>query len=90
MMPDALPRGGAKGVRFQRSPSAHATPAPVAQAQGGLTLGPEEGELDADFLSSWQTKRPHLDRRFILHWYTHAEKVRKDPVLKRVTASCHR
>jgi hypothetical protein len=48
-MPDALPGGASKGVRFQRSPSAHATPAPVAQAQGGLTLGPEEGELDADF-----------------------------------------
>ena len=47
-MPDALP-GGFQGVRFQRSPSAHATPAPVAQAQGGPTLGPEEGELDADF-----------------------------------------
>jgi hypothetical protein len=31
------------------SPSAHPAPALVARAQGGLTLGPEEGELDTDF-----------------------------------------
>jgi hypothetical protein len=31
------------------SPSAHPTPALVARAQGGLTLGPEGGELDPDF-----------------------------------------
>jgi hypothetical protein len=31
------------------SPPAHATPALVAHAQGGLTLGPERGELAADF-----------------------------------------
>jgi hypothetical protein len=33
------------------SPSAHPTSALVARAQGGITLGPEEGELDADFCS---------------------------------------
>jgi hypothetical protein len=31
------------------SPPAPATPALVAHAQGGLTLGPERGELAADF-----------------------------------------
>src|SRR2546421_6442687 len=31
------------------SPPAHPTPALVAHAQGGLTLGPERGELAADF-----------------------------------------
>ena len=31
------------------SSSAHLTPALVAHAQGGLTLGPEEGGPDADF-----------------------------------------
>jgi hypothetical protein len=30
------------------SPPAHPTPALVAHAQGGLTLGPERGELAAD------------------------------------------
>jgi len=30
-------------------PSAHLTPVLVGRAQGGLTPGPEEGELDADF-----------------------------------------
>jgi hypothetical protein len=30
------------------SPPAHPTPALVARAQGGLTLGPERGELDAE------------------------------------------
>jgi len=33
------------------SPPAHPTPALVALAQGGLTLGPEQGELAADFWS---------------------------------------
>jgi hypothetical protein len=33
------------------SPTAHPTPALVAHAQGGLTLGPERGELAADFWS---------------------------------------
>jgi hypothetical protein len=53
LMPDALP-GGFQGVRprgqkadppFQDpgSPSTPATPALVAHAQGGLTLGPREG-----------------------------------------------
>jgi hypothetical protein len=32
-------------------PSAHPAPALVAHAQGGITLGPGEGELDADFCS---------------------------------------
>jgi hypothetical protein len=32
-------------------PPAHPTPALVAHAQGGLTLGPERGELAADFWS---------------------------------------
>jgi hypothetical protein len=30
-------------------PPAHPTPALIARAQGGLTLGPEQGELGADF-----------------------------------------
>jgi hypothetical protein len=30
------------------SPPAHPTSALVAHAQGGLTLGPERGELDAE------------------------------------------
>jgi hypothetical protein len=33
------------------SPPAHATPALVAHAQGGLTLGPDGGEFAADFWS---------------------------------------
>ena len=35
--------------RFSSSPPPHPTPALVARAQGGLTLGPEGGELGADF-----------------------------------------
>jgi hypothetical protein len=51
-MPDALP-GGFQGGSV---PPAHATPALVAHAQGGLTLGLEQGELDADFCSLGDTR----------------------------------
>jgi hypothetical protein len=36
---------------MSRDPPPPATPALVAHAQGGLTLGPERGELAADFWS---------------------------------------
>ena len=54
-MPDAFCQGSFRGVlpRLLCSPPAHLpahpTPALVAHAQGGLTLGPERGELAADF-----------------------------------------
>jgi hypothetical protein len=35
----------------------HATPAPVARDQGGLTLGPERGELGPDFCHLPQISR---------------------------------
>jgi hypothetical protein len=38
-----------EGQRFHTSPPAHPTPALVERTQDGITLSPEEGELDADF-----------------------------------------
>jgi hypothetical protein len=64
-MPDALPGGFQEGpfqgfgtkswltrpapLSPPAQPSAHSTPALVVRAQGGITLGLEQGELDADF-----------------------------------------
>jgi hypothetical protein len=58
-----MPGAFGRGVRFRLSAdppfgsplshpgsaSAHPTPALLSRAQGGITLGPEQGELGADF-----------------------------------------
>jgi hypothetical protein len=48
------------------SASAHPTPAPAVDAQDGTTLGPESGELGADFCSLGKTPKacPHQPHGF--------------------------
>jgi hypothetical protein len=49
MLLDQLTALLALSLSHPGSASAHPTPALVLDAQGGITLGPEQGELSADF-----------------------------------------
>jgi hypothetical protein len=51
------------------SPSAHPIPALVARAQGGITLGPEQGELGADFNNLGDVPAPQKANLSCLHDY---------------------
>jgi hypothetical protein len=57
------------------SPPPHATPALVAHPQGGLTLGPERGELAADF---WSLGTNNLD----CNWEAEINSLRKEYLVR--------